>query len=1296
MESFFLNFPPAQLHHLEESEEVKDEMKRIFGQHVKAAGIQCLSTWIYNQRNMNEFPISLFNCTMEAWKHPLPFEALVKCRGIAGALSIFNSIEAAFLRSNFASLVARALINYFDGRNKDTDLILSDCLKKNLGDAEFEAKFKEDVLFIIKHVFEYGLDKPELIDSCLGHIAAMFKYESVVELLEPIYISQVLLIAAIELEQYPFHPEKFLSMLSILTAKCPTVLLCDIVVLRILDSINEIIRNLSFPASLSYFHIIHILVSRVQSFDSEKCFAVQEKLAFFHAVTSASHNIFCNQDFKQYIRENGLSDFLELLHFTDPSMQSIKLEEVGFAVEFRKLLCIFLENCASTIRSKHVFRLFKAKKLDGILCKSLVRYIDEKELKEIPEYGLIKADILLHSSTKTCEEPESEVNNSSEGLFVSALRMILRKTTNASLLGLRYLLIAASQLVNSESLCNSGQWSGMDSKLRTQFEPFKLSVQRKKMLFNKVKHVSLFEHYSLFWSLDLDLKPDVWVHQLTNCLIDGFVKNPLFAKLQSACSLDNWTFCESLLPLLFEDARAYDKENILFLPIQHFIRFCTPRASPLHSTMLKTAVSIVEKLLVQRPIASLDNLDFKALGTTLMDTDIDKVRSLYFFEMGIWSDEYLTEEDLKTLSDLYDGIGALDYAGAFEGSSKYKSIDIFKLISNGHDKTDLDSARSQSLWELQQWDLKSIPDGFRLDQNMVDLYSILRDVALDVEVSEKLERLSWIGSRLTSIDADPLKCKAINTCVSLANEQPRRLWDLDNCDQFDLALISLDPKKKSEQCELSAILLGRAQKANSIGDFKHISGQIQNLIKGNFIEEEDSIEYSGMLLVLKGEQAKFLWEKGKQEEAIELMKSGLFAMPNCPINDVFLREYTSLAFSQVGEWVFSTKSERPLAIKENYLDASLKVIGGFPSNPRTLAKIYSTYAKFVDHLFDQMSSSENLEFREKLLKQAKADVEALARLASSRRDDQALRSALKSMEQQYLADSKEFKEIERARTSFLLLAVENYLRCLQLVDTYDLSVFRICALWFEHYGKVMEVSKLISNALGKVACHKFLPLIYQLAARAELSETKQAEQEAFQDTLERLLMRMASKHPYHCVYQILALKAGSMGNKTGPAKRRLVYAGESLEDRRAAAAASLIGKLKGSDARVSRIVTAIERVCEGYIELADVELDASETKPNVLIPFDAKWTIRKLGSCPDVGIPTRSIPVDPSGAYADLVSIAGFGEGFKVVGGINLPKIIECLGSDGRSYRQLVKGKDDVRQVNYQGCRLSLIMIRML
>ena len=32
------------------------------------------------------------------------------------------------------------------------------------------------------------------------------------------------------------------------------------------------------------------------------------------------------------------------------------------------------------------------------------------------------------------------------------------------------------------------------------------------------------------------------------------------------------------------------------------------------------------------------------------------------------------------------------------------------------------------------------------------------------------------------------------------------------------------------------------------------------------------------------------------------------------------------------------------------------------------------------------------------------------------------------------------------------------------------------------------------------------------------------------------------------------------------------------------------------------------------------------------------------------------------------------------MGGINQPKLVRCIGSDGKTYKQLVKGRDDLRQ----------------
>lgn len=47
--------------------------------------------------------------------------------------------------------------------------------------------------------------------------------------------------------------------------------------------------------------------------------------------------------------------------------------------------------------------------------------------------------------------------------------------------------------------------------------------------------------------------------------------------------------------------------------------------------------------------------------------------------------------------------------------------------------------------------------------------------------------------------------------------------------------------------------------------------------------------------------------------------------------------------------------------------------------------------------------------------------------------------------------------------------------------------------------------------------------------------------------------------------------------------------------------------------------------------------------------------------------------VDPSGAYENLVTVRSFMPHYHLAGGVNLPKIIDCVGSDGKSRRQLVK-----------------------
>ena len=55
-----------------------------------------------------------------------------------------------------------------------------------------------------------------------------------------------------------------------------------------------------------------------------------------------------------------------------------------------------------------------------------------------------------------------------------------------------------------------------------------------------------------------------------------------------------------------------------------------------------------------------------------------------------------------------------------------------------------------------------------------------------------------------------------------------------------------------------------------------------------------------------------------------------------------------------------------------------------------------------------------------------------------------------------------------------------------------------------------------------------------------------------------------------------------------------------------------------------------------------------------------------------VPVATANTPLDPTMRYEDCVWIDHYKPEFTLAGGINLPKICVCFGSDGESYKQLV------------------------
>jgi ataxia telangiectasia mutated family protein len=144
-------------------------------------------------------------------------------------------------------------------------------------------------------------------------------------------------------------------------------------------------------------------------------------------------------------------------------------------------------------------------------------------------------------------------------------------------------------------------------------------------------------------------------------------------------------------------------------------------------------------------------------------------------------------------------------------------------------------------------------------------------------------------------------------------------------------------------------------------------------------------------------------------------------------------------------------------------------------------------------------------------------------------------------------------------------------------------------------------------------------------------------------------------------------------------KRKLVEVLGAKESR-AEAAVILIEKVRTLSDELRKIVFDGELLWTAYIEIAKHELP-SETSLKMSHAFDPRWSIRKLKNlC--ISVATKTLPLLPLAELKDTITtVAGFEDDYKIVGGINLPKIIECRGSNGEIYKQLVKGRDDVRQV---------------
>ncbi|KAM7542492.1 hypothetical protein Aperf_G00000017064 [Anoplocephala perfoliata] len=373
-------------------------------------------------------------------------------------------------------------------------------------------------------------------------------------------------------------------------------------------------------------------------------------------------------------------------------------------------------------------------------------------------------------------------------------------------------------------------------------------------------------------------------------------------------------------------------------------------------------------------------------------------------------------------------------------------------------------------------------------------------------------------------------------------------------------------------------------------------------------------------------------------------------------------------------------------------------------------------AEFADAQFqaiDAYLKSPEFAARRRLLADANADAACLTEVDKRSR-------FLRLLQRQSTIESAELSNLFSNLQTFFSSAILSYCQCLAQSDKYNLKIYRLVSLWLNAASQVVENRGLagssfdgaatsktlftaswltsLSSHLARIREDKFLPLFPQLLVRfTTYPDTPGSENKAQTELrmmLERLVKALLHRHPYHTGFPLLSLVNAELddtedtptgSNTASRAKRARLETPADRGATREVLARQLFEEIcSANEGSRASLFGQMQNLARAYIEWANVNAENKRgTKGDIPLPSNCSlWRLSKdadrcLNLLTVVTCPPR---VDPSGTYSDLVRVVGFANTYRLAGGLNLPKIVTALCSDGRRRRQLIKGKDDPRQ----------------
>ncbi|XP_071591031.1 serine-protein kinase ATM-like isoform X2 [Heliangelus exortis] len=378
------------------------------------------------------------------------------------------------------------------------------------------------------------------------------------------------------------------------------------------------------------------------------------------------------------------------------------------------------------------------------------------------------------------------------------------------------------------------------------------------------------------------------------------------------------------------------------------------------------------------------------------------------------------------------------------------------------------------------------------------------------------------------------------------------------------------------------------------------------------------------------EEAQVFWAKKEKSLALSILKSMIkkldadwFQVENDPHLKLMYTECLRLC----GTWLAETCLENPTVIMQKYLEKAVEIAASHSGDSsdelkKGKMKAFLSLARFSDNQYQRIENymkSSEFENKQALLKKAKEEVGLIRECRV-----QTNRYTVK-VQRELELDECAIRALTEDRKHFLCKAVENYISCLLSGEEHDMWIFRLCSLWLENSG-VDGVNKMMKQNAEKIPSYKFLPLMYQLAARMG---TKMMGGLGFHEVLNNLMSRISLDHPHHTLFIILALananKDELLTKPDATRRNKLIKNApkeiSQLDVDRMEAASNIINIVRK---RRARMVKDIEALCDAYIALANVDATPWKSQRKAInIPADQP--IIKLKNLEDVIVPTMEI-----------------------------------------------------------------------